>query len=139
MNMRTSHHAMRQYQQTNTNAQAAYADPHQLIAMLFNGALEKIAIAKGAMQRGELAQKGEAIGRVIAIVDGLRASLDADKGGDIARNLDALYEYMQRRLFEANNLNDSDLLDEVSALIKEVKSAWDLIPEEVRAQAKQVA
>jgi len=62
------------------------------------------------------------------IIQGLRTSLDAQKGGEVAANLDALYEYMGRRLLEANVSNDVAILDEVSSLLMEVKAGWDNIP-----------
>lgn len=130
-----SNRAMNQYKQVGTQVGADSADPHQLIVMLFDGALERIAIAKGAIERNDIEEKGQKIGRVIAIVDGLRASLDKERGGDIAENLDNLYDYMQRRLFEANLNNDVTILSEVADLIKEIKSAWIAIPMEYRQAA----
>ena len=103
------------------------ATPHQLIKLLFEGALLKIAGAKQSMLNEEVAQKGEQIGSAISIVQGLQASLDIKAGGEMAENLDALYDYMQRRLIEANLNNDSGMLDEVSGLILEIKTAWDAI------------
>ena len=123
-------HAMNQYKQVGTGVSAAAADPHQLIAMLFDGALEKIAIAKGAMSRKAVEEKGQKISRAILIIDGLRAALDKEKGGEVAENLDALYDYMQRCLFKANVANNAHLLDEVSGLIKDVKIAWEAIAPE---------
>ncbi|MGY6277336.1 flagellar export chaperone FliS [Methylomonas sp. MgM2] len=125
--------AMGQYKQVGTQIGADSADPHQLIVMLFDGALERIAIAKGAIERGDIEEKGQKIGRAIAIIDGLRASLDKQAGGEIAENLDSLYDYMQRRLFDANLQSDIAALFEVADLIKEIKSAWMEIPLELRA------
>lgn len=124
--------AMSQYKQVGTQISADAADPHQLIVMLFDGALERIAIAKGAIERNNIEEKGQKIGRAIAIVDGLRASLDKEHGGDIAENLDDLYEYMQRSLFKANLNNDLSLLNEVADLLIEVRSAWIAIPQDAR-------
>lgn len=124
--------AMGQYKQVGTQVSADAADPHQLIVMLFDGALERIAIAKGAIERHDIEEKGQKIGRAIAIIDGLRASLNKEVGGDLADNLDNLYDYMQRRLFHANLNSDIFALDEVAGLIKEVKSAWLAIPIEMR-------
>ncbi len=124
--------AMNQYKQVGTRVGADSADPHQLIVMLFDGALEKIAVAKGAMERKEIELKGQKIARAIAIIDGLRASLDIERGGDIAANLDDLYDYMQRRLFDANAANNVSYLDEVAGLIQEIREAWVAIPIEVR-------
>ncbi len=130
-----SSRAMNQYKQIGTQVGADSADPHQLIVMLFDGALERIAIAKGAIERNDIEEKGQKIGRVIAIVDGLRASLDMERGGEIAANLDNLYDYMQRRLFEANLKSDLSLLAEVADLLKEIRSAWIAIPQELRQVA----
>jgi len=101
--------------------------PHRLVQMLFEGALGKIAVAKGHMERGEVPEKGRHISWAISIIDGLRSSLDMEKGGDIARNLNDLYDYMTRRLMEANMANNPALLDEVSSLLREIKDAWDAI------------
>lgn len=132
--MRPAQFALNQYRQTNVQASAEYADPHTLIIMLFNGLNEKIAIAKGAIQRGVLAEKGQAIGRAIEIVGYLQACLDLEKGGEIAANLDRLYTYITERLFHASAKNDQSALDEVGGLIKEIKSAWEAIREPVPPQ-----
>ncbi|MGR9051534.1 MAG: flagellar export chaperone FliS [Gammaproteobacteria bacterium] len=124
--------AMNQYKQVGTRVSADSADPHQLIVMLFDGALERIAVAKGAMVRNDIELKGQKIGRAIAIIDGLKAALDSEKGGEIAENLFDLYGYMQRRLFDANTENDAAILDEVSGLIREIRDAWVAIPLEFR-------
>ena len=104
------------------------ASPHRLIAMLLDGALEKVAIGSGAMSRGEVALSGECIGKAISIIDNLRVSLDQQKGGQISENLASLYEYMTRRLLEANATKDTAMLDEVAGLLKEIKVAWDQVP-----------
>ena len=124
--------ALKQYGQVATQAGVAVADPHRLIQMLMEGALEKIATAKGLMARGDVAKKGQQITWAISIIDGLRVSLDKKAGGDIAANLDDLYDYMERRLFQANLENDASILDEVTSLLRDIKSAWDAIPSDVR-------
>lgn len=101
--------------------------PHRLVQMLFEGAIEKVAVAKGHLGRGEIPQKGQNISWAISIIEGLRSSLDMDQGGEIAVNLDGLYDYMKRRLVQANMRNDSGMLDEVSSLLREIKDAWDAI------------
>jgi flagellar protein FliS len=100
--------------------------------MLMEGALEKIATAKGHMARKEHEAKGSHINWAISIIDGLRGSLNRQEGGEMANNLDSLYAYMVRRLAEANISNDTGILDEVTSLLLEIKSAWDAIPEEVK-------
>jgi len=119
--------AMRQYQSVNTQAKAVDASPHRLIQMLMEGGLSRIAQARGAMDRGQVAMKGELIGKAIAIIGGLREGLDLDKGGEVAANLDRLYEYMVTRLFEANLHNTVAPLEEVAVLLRNVKSGWDAI------------
>ena len=115
------------------------ADPHRLVQMLLNGALEKIAVAKGLITHNETAKKGEAIGRAISIVSGLRSNLDMSAGGEIAANLDKLYDYIERRLLEANLNNDVVILDEMFSLLREIKTAWDSIPQELRSKPDTIA
>lgn len=119
--------AMRQYQSVNTQAQAIEANPHRLIQMLIEGGLTRLAQARGAMERNQTALKGELVGKAIAIIGGLRQGLNVDKGGELAVNLDRLYEYMTTRLMEANLKNDPVILEEVSELLREVKNGWDAI------------
>lgn len=109
------------------------ATPHALIRMMMEGALDRIASAKGCMERGAIPEKGAQIGLVISIIDGLRVSLDKQAGGELAENLDRLYDYMMRRLLEANVRNEPAYLDEVAGLLREVKDAWNAIPEEFRS------
>ncbi|HIE1384114.1 TPA: flagellar export chaperone FliS [Pseudomonas aeruginosa] len=117
--------AMKQYQQVSIEAQVSDANPHRLIQLLMQGVLERLAQARGAMEREQIPEKGILIGKAIGIIGGLREALDSERGGELAGNLDRLYEYMIARLVEANTSNDTSLLDEVSALLLEVKSGWD--------------
>lgn len=119
--------AMRQYQSVNTQAQAIEANPHRLIQMLMEGGLTRLAQARGAMERDQTALKGELLSKAIGIVGGLRQALDVQKGGEIAENLDRLYEYMTTRLMEANLKNDPAIVEEVADLLREIKSGWDAI------------
>ena len=129
--------AMKQYQQTAVDAGINDATPFRLIQMLLEGALSKIAVATGHMRRGEIGPKGRAISTAVSIINGLRVSLDKEAGGEIAANLDALYDYMARRLMEAHAKNDPEILAEIAGLLRELKSAWDAIPEPVqRAHAQ---
>lgn len=117
--------ALAQYQQVNTNSGIDEASPHRLIQMLMEGALQRLSEAKGAIQRDAIADKGTAIGKAISIISGLRSSLNGEVGGEIATNLDELYGYMERRLLEANIASDVDMVDEVTELMKTIKSGWD--------------
>ncbi len=119
--------ALQQYSQVGAQTGVAYASPHRLIQMLLDGALDKIALARGHMLRGDIAQKGSHISWAISIIEGLRASLDRQAGGDVAQNLGVLYDYMETRLLEANLKNDPEMLNEVCGLLHQIKDAWDAI------------
>jgi flagellar protein FliS len=129
MNMNS---AMNEYKNAGANAEVMDADPHRLIQMLMEGALDRIAIAKGAMQQKNPAVKGERISSAITIIEGLRHSLNKDPGGELAMNLDDLYEYMASRLMEANIKDDVEMLDEVADLIRKIKSGWDEVPQRLK-------
>ena len=119
--------ALKQYQQTSVHSGVMDASPHRLIQMLLDGALSRILSAKGSIKQNNIVKKGEQIGSAISIVEGLKASLDFNQGGDISKNLDALYEYITRLLLQANIKNDAALLDEAGKLLSEIKMAWDTI------------
>ncbi|WP_461516043.1 flagellar export chaperone FliS [Porticoccus sp.] len=124
--------ALNQYKSVSLQSGIEDATPHQLITKLLDGALDRLASAKGSISRNEVARKGELLSSVITILDSMRASLDYDKGGEIAVNLGALYGYMERRLLEANVSSDLATLDEVSELLREIKSGWESVPVSVR-------
>ncbi len=123
---------LNQYGKVAVGSETSYASPHRLIQMLMEGALDKIAFAKGQIERKDYAEKGRNITWAISIIQGLSASLDVESGGEIAANLEGLYDYMVRRLLLANKDNDAAILEEVASLLKEVKSAWDAMPSEVK-------
>lgn len=133
MSYPTTHNAANQYNQVNTYTGVNGADAHHLVLMLLDGALSNIAVAKGGIERVDVSAKGEAIGQAISIISGLRSSLDMEAGGELAANLDSLYDYMERRLVEANIHSDPEMLDEVSSLLREIKAGWEAIPMEVRS------
>jgi flagellar protein FliS len=122
-----------QYQQV-VNQEAMYgASSHRLIQMLMEGALKRMAEAKGAMQRGDIIHKGVAIGKSISIIGGLRDSLDMDVPGGLSQRLDSLYEYMVACLTSANLNGDESKVDEAAQSLIKIKSAWDAIASEVDA------
>jgi flagellar secretion chaperone FliS len=121
--------AMKQYQQVSVHSGIMDASPHRLVQMLMEGALEKIALAKGNMTNNEIANKGENISKAVAIIGGLQSSLNKDAGGEIAENLNSLYDYMSHRLVIANLRNDESILDEIAGLMVEIKMGWDGIPD----------
>jgi flagellar protein FliS len=104
------------------------AEPYKLILMLIDGAIFTISTAAHSLAQGETAEKGMAISKAIRIIsEGLQASLDVQAGGEIAVRLNALYDYMCRRLLEANLRNDPAALDEVNRLLNELKAGWEEI------------
>ncbi len=112
----------------------AAASPHKLIIMLYDGAMVALLSAinnmKGANGAANVAAKGASISKAITIIDnGLRASLDKAAGGEIAQNLDALYDYMSRRLLQANIKNDIAAVEEVHGLMSDLREAWVAIGE----------
>jgi len=128
------HSALGQYRSTNAYGAAAADDSLHLILHMLEGAISRIATARGHMARNEIALKGEDLGRAIGLIDGLRTSLDRDRGGDIAGNLEALYDYMMRRVVEANLNDDTGILDEVEHLLGEIKSGWQALLNSPQAQ-----
>ena len=128
------------YQRVNTQTSITDADPHKLVQLLYNGAIERINMAKARMQANDYAGKGQLINKAIEIVSGLRAFLDFEKGGELSAQLEALYDYMERALLEASMKNDPAKLDEVLVLLRSLKEGWDGIREEVvSGQAQQAA
>ncbi len=115
--------ALNQYQ-TNKNSSIVFASPHELILRLMNGALERTAQAKGAIQQQNQQEKAELISKAISIIAGLSACLDHSQPGDLSKNLEDLYDYMSVQLVNANVDNDVEKLDEVSRLLSEIRSAW---------------
>lgn len=111
-------------------------DPHQLIAMLFDGALSAIAAARGALQRGDIGAKGRHIGKAVRIVEeGLLCALDQERGGELARNLNDVYAYVNMRLTQANLRNDPAALRECHDLLAPIRDAWTSIKAPQRAAA----
>jgi flagellar protein FliS len=123
--------ATQAYASVGAQSSVAAASPHRLIQLLMDGALDRLAVAKGHMQRKDVQRKIVTIDRIMSIVDGLRMSLDHSVNTEMSENLENLYDYMNRRLLLANINNDEGALDEVASLLKELKEAWDAIPSEV--------
>jgi len=116
--------AMRQYGAVSRDAAVEGADSHNLIMLLMKGSLESIAQAKGALQQGNIELRGKRITRASQIILGLKDFLDLEKGGELAQNLDGLYDYMVRALFDAHRIPSEEKLDEVAALLGQIASAW---------------
>ena len=125
--------ALAQYQRIDVSSAVESASPHRLVQMLMQGCLQRVAEAKGALARGDAAARGVAIGKAIDIVIGLQTALNKDVASDLPQQLDALYDYMQARLLQANAQGDAALLDEVGGLMRSIKEGWDGIAQEAAA------
>ena len=119
--------ALQQYARIGAESATSCADPHELVQLLYEGALQRIASARGSIQRGDMAAKGEHLGRAIAIVDCLRVSLDHSVDIELTGRLEQLYDYFTFRLVAANRDMDIAPLEEVQRLISGLKSAWEQI------------
>jgi len=120
------------YQSVSVHGNVAAADPHRLVMMLMDGVMERMAIAKACIERGEIAKKARLLHSCVTLLGELRGSLNMYKGGELARNLSELYDYMMRQLLRANLESSAAYIKEVISLLSEVRSAWTAIGPEVR-------
>ena len=123
-----SNNALKAYSMVGIETAVPSASPQQLILLLYEGAISAISSAQHHLRQKDIAAKGGAISKAISIIDGgLKASLDLNVGGDLAKSLFELYAYMSRRLLQANLNNDHAALDEVRQLLLQLKGAWETL------------
>ena len=127
------------YQSVSVHGGVANADPHAMVQMLMDAAAERMAIARGCMERGERGRQASLLHSCVMIVGELRGSLNLNEGGPLAQNLSDLYDYMIRQLVMANAKSDAGYVTEVSRLLEEIRSAWIAIGPEVRKTARTPA
>jgi flagellar protein FliS len=113
------------YRSVGAYGNLAEATPHQVVKVMLDATLSRLAEATGHLERGEVAAKGEKIGKALAIIEALMLGLDKERGGDLALNLERLYDYASRTLLKAHLENRGDLLKEVTSLLREIKVGWD--------------
>lgn len=123
---------MNQYKGVQLKTDVEEADPHKLVSMLLNGAVQNLIAAKASMDQGATAQHGELVGKAISIVEYLRVSLDPGTDLEFAENLGELYRYMENRLLDSTMKNDADSVLEVIDLLKPIRDGWDAIPQDYR-------
>ncbi len=119
------------YTRVGVETSVSSADAHELINLLLNGLLETLSLARGAIERGDIAAKGKFLAKATRLIDeGLQSSLSPD-GGDLKNNLSALYDYCIDRLTQANLKSDLAAIDEVRNLIEPVAEGWRAIRRQV--------
>ncbi len=116
-----------QYKAIELQTRIDTASPHELIDLLLQGARTHIATAQGNIDRKEIREKGEHIGKALSIIEGLKTSLNHDQGGEIAKNLLQIYMHIEYLLLKANLDNDKELLAQSNALLAQVHEAWQKI------------
>jgi flagellar protein FliS len=128
-----------QYRAVRSHGLVTDASPARLVQIMFEHILSDLATAQGCMERvknnmplGEIVAKGKSLGKAIRLINQLNATLDMERGRQIAENLRALYVYMLDRLTQANVANDARIVAEVASLVRKVKSGWDQIVTDVR-------
>ncbi|AUV12138.1 MULTISPECIES: flagellar export chaperone FliS [Aeromonas] len=127
------HKHIKAYTTQNLQAEMAVADPYRVIQLMMQGCIERVAQAKGAIERKDFENKSIAISKSMALINGLQDALDLSYG-KVPEDLFALYDYMKQRLLDSSRNMDVAPLDEVTKLMLTIKSGWDAIPEEERKQ-----
>lgn len=126
------------YRTVQLETSVSEASPHQLVSLLFDGLLQSLAAAKGAILNANIPAKGSSIGRAVRILEeGLKAGLDTERGGELAANLRSLYDFCIFRLTDANLRNDVAIIDEVISLIQPVADGWNEIRGDVAVQSSR--
>ncbi len=129
---------MKGYRKTKLEAELSVATPHRVLQMMFEGLLERLAQAKGAIEIQDLAAKSEMLSKAVGIINGLQMSIDQSVDPELGQRLSQMYEYMKQRLNDASVSLDTAAIDEVIELITPIKEAWDNIPSDVRDKMNAV-
>jgi flagellar protein FliS len=124
------------YHSVSVHGGVSEAKPHALVLMLMNAAKERMARARGCIERREIAHKARLLHSCVTIIAELRGSLNMTEGQALAQNLSDLYDYMMRQLLRANAEDNVAAITEVENLLGEIRAAWDAIEPEVRQSAR---
>ncbi|MGN0914789.1 MAG: flagellar export chaperone FliS [Succinivibrio sp.] len=123
---------LKAYKKTNLEAELSVADPHRVIQMMYEGLIERLSQAKGAILRNDFEYKSDRISKAVGIINGLQTALDRKQDPELAERMYALYDYMKELLNKAAVSLDTTFIDEVVKLILPIKMAWDKIPQDVK-------
>ena len=128
---------LKAYKRTNLEAELSVADPHRVIQMMFDGLIERLSQAKGAILRNDYEYKANRINKAVGIINGLQVALDKNEDPQLFDRMYALYDYMKTLLDKASVSLDVAPIDEVIKLITPIKQAWDKIPQDVKDKTNQ--
>ncbi|GGM97541.1 flagellar export chaperone FliS [Shewanella xiamenensis] len=120
--------SLQSYRKVSLDSEIGVASPHRIIQLMFAGALQRLAQSRYAIEQNDLASKGIYISKAVGIITGLNSSLNMEAGGQIAKNLSDLYDFMLRKITEANLNNDVKAIDDVCDILRTIKEGWDAIP-----------
>ena len=128
--------ALSQYGKIKDDTQTTYASPHQLVLMLFDGALEAMSVTIAAIKTNNYELRSKQNTRSITIINGMRECLDMETGGELADNLYSLYQYMAQELFRANFKNDVETIRNMQSMLKDIRGSWEKIPVDMHYMQK---
>lgn len=128
---------LKAYKRTNLEAELSVADPHRVIQMMYEGLIERLSQAKGAILRHDFEYKADRISKAVGIINGLQSALDSSKDPDLGQRMYALYDYMKELLNKASVSLEVAQIDEVINLILPIKAAWDQIPQDIKEKTNQ--
>lgn len=131
-------YGIKAYRSVGVKDDLAVADPHRVIQLLMQGALENLAKAKGFIERKDFAGKSATLSKAMAIISSLQGSLDFDAGKEVADNLAALYDFMVNHLILASRENSLQKINDVMDVLLTIKTAWDQIPVADRERGYQL-
>ncbi|MDO6641102.1 flagellar export chaperone FliS [Shewanella sp. 5_MG-2023] len=131
--------SIQSYRKVSLDSEIAVASPHRIIQMMFDGALLRLAQSRYAIENNDIASKGVFINKAIGIINGLNGSLNMDDTDSVASNLAELYDFMLRRITEANLNNDVAAIDDVTSILKTIKEGWDAIPQDMHHMTSEAS
>ena len=128
---------LKAYKKTNLEAELSVADPHRVIQMMYEGLIERLSQAKGAIMRHDYEYKADRISKAVGIINGLQSALDNRSNPELGQRMFALYDYMKELSTKASVSLDTAPIDEVINLILPIKQAWDQIPQDIKEKTNQ--
>ena len=128
---------LKAYKKTNLEAELSVADPHRVIQMMYEGLIERLSQAKGAIMRHDYEYKADRISKAVGIINGLQSALDNRSNPELGQRMFALYDYMKELLTKASVSLDTAPIVEVINLILPIKQAWDQIPQDIKEKTNQ--